>query len=581
MPRRATSTGAVRRAGLESQARGRPWVLAAGIALLAFVVHSRVLGNGFIHGYDDNLYVLSNDHVREGLSWSGLVYAFTSECASNWHPLTMLSHMADCTLYGEWAAGHHLTSLILHAANAAVVFVVLNGLTGAPWKCALVAALFAVHPIHVESVAHVAQRKDLLSGLFWMLCIGAYARSAAQTGRRRYGWTALFMMLGLMSKPVVVTLPFVLLLLDVWPLRRIEIKGWRLEWSKARSLLLEKFPLFALSLVFSIITFAVQYASGAVQAIERQAVWERAANAVLAYVEYLAAAAWPARLAALYPHPLEYPVWKWGGALIVLATVTAFAVLSLHRRPYLAVGWFWFLGTLVPMIGIIQVGAQAMADRYAYTTFLGVYMAAVWGGADLAVRFQPPKAAISGAAVTVLLLLSGRTYVQIGYWKDAVTLWQRTVDVTENNVQGYLSLGMSLFNEHRYEEAEKWFGQAGEASPSNAGAHYYRGLSLLKLGRVEEAEREFRLVTGKNANFYTRVGDLFFDAGHRVKAMQIYHEGLALYPDAALLHVSYGIACEAEQNVAEAFRAYTEAKRLDPNIPNIDTLIARAKARMN
>lgn len=373
--------------------------------------------------------------MAQGITRAGIVWAMTAKVASNWHPLTLISHLLDGQLYGLDPAGHHATSLLLHLANVLLLFEVLRGMTGAVGRSGVVAALFAVHPTHVESVAWIAERKDVLSALFWILAMGAWARYARQPSIGRYGLVALLMALGLMAKPMVVTLPFALLLLDVWPLDRLRL-GWR-------RLGVEKLPLLALSAVSSVITLRYQETSLApLDAVP----WSlRVANAVVSYAAYLGKLFWPRDLAVFYPIEPAISPWKTAGAALLLIAITAFALWRARREPWLLTGWLWFLGTLVPVIGLVQVGRQAMADRYAYIPSIGLFLAVVWTVDGLG---RQHRALLAAAAGVVILALAALTRTQIGYWADSATLFRHALAATDDgNYLAHIGLGKTLMGE--------------------------------------------------------------------------------------------------------------------------------------
>lgn len=437
-------------------------LVALALAGMTCVVFARALFNGFIEHYDDSKYVLENPAVRSGLTWDGLLYAFTDQCVANWHPLTMLSHMLDCELYGVRPFGHHLTNVILHAVNTALLFVVLHRMTGALWRSALVAALFSVHPLHVQSVAHVAQRKDVLSTLFWLLTMWAYVRYAAQPAIRRYIWVSLFFVLGLLSKPMLVSLPIVLLLMDYWPLNRFsgKAKSGGHRFSGLRPCLLEKLPLIGCSVISCAVTVVIQGAYGAVSGANITPLPFRARNAVLSYVAYIRMTLWPSGLAAHYPFPLEFPLWKVAGAALLLATLTWLCLIYLRNRPYWAVGWLWYVLTLVPVIGLVQVGSQAIADRYTYIPLIGLFIIAAWAAADAAERRPRTRAALAAISASALTILAGCTWVQLGYWRDGETLWRRALAVTTDNDIAHWCLGAVLCNRGDIEEGMPHYNEA-------------------------------------------------------------------------------------------------------------------------
>jgi tetratricopeptide (TPR) repeat protein len=424
--------------------RRLPLLLGAALAFLTLAAWLPALQNGFIN-LDDPYYVTTNPQVRPGITRGGLAWAMTAKVASNWHPLTMLSHILDCQLFGLDPAGHHATSLLLHLANALLLFEVLRRMTGAAGRSAAVAALFAVHPTHVESVAWVAERKDVLSALFWLLAMGAWARYARAPAIGRYLLVALLMILGLMAKPMVVTLPFALLLLDIWPLDRLRL-GWR-------RLLIEKLPLLALSAASSLITLRYQETSLAPLDVVPWSL--RAANALVSYVAYLGKIFLPRHLAVFYPIPLAIPAWKVAGAALLLAALTALAVWRARWEPWLLTGWLWFLGTLVPVIGLVQVGRQAMADRYTYIPSIGLFLAVVW---SVAWFWRSHRAALATVSAIVILALAAVTRVQIGYWSDSATLFRHALAVTgDDNYLAHIGLGKALMAEKDWNGAAEQF----------------------------------------------------------------------------------------------------------------------------
>lgn len=426
-----------------------------GLALLTLAVYLPVLANGFIR-FDDPLYVTRNSWVKAGLTWDGFVWALTANVASNWHPLTILSHMLDVELFGMEPLGHHLTSLLLHTAGTVLLFEALRRMTGEVWRSAAVAALFAVHPTHVESVAWVAERKDVLSGLFWMLTLLAWERWVRKPSPKRYTAVALALTAGLLSKPMVVTLPFVLLLLDVWPLKR----GLRIR---------EKLPLFALVAASCLVTVIAQ--SGAIGLASRFPMRFRLANAVLSYATYVGKTLLPTKLAVFYPMPSEFPAWTVAGAALLLVILTA---LAFKAGRYVLVGWLWFLGTLVPVIGIVQVGGQAMADRYTYLPTIGLFLIAAWA----LPRWAPWVPLIALAVVTRL---------QIRHWEDSETLFRHAAAVTERNFIAHLNLAQIHAERGARGPALEHFRITLSIRPGMWQAQASLGNSLRRWGRPDKA----------------------------------------------------------------------------------------------
>nr|MBA2431551.1 hypothetical protein [Chthoniobacterales bacterium] len=392
------------------------------LALVALVwgVFGQTLWHGFVD-YDDNIYVYDNPQITSGVTWQAVKWSFTEPHARNWHPLTTLSHLAEWQLFGANAGGHHFTNVLLQSAAAVALFLVLRLMTGAFWRSALVAAVFAIHPLRVESVAWISERKDVLSGLLFILTLGAYLRYVRQPSVRRYALVLLVFTLGLLSKSMLVTLPFVLLLLDRWPLRRFEaVQSWRDR--ALRTCLLEKLPLLALSAAVSAVTLLVQK-HGGLQA-EAMPLGMRVTNAILAYATYIRQLFWPANLAPFYPHTAgEAPVWQIAAAAVLLLGITALAIICWRTRPYLATGWFWFVGMLVPVIGVVQVGSQAWADRYTYLPHIGLLIAVVWTAAEILSRFRIRRVVVAGSATVVLVALAVTAWAQTSHWRDSEALW--------------------------------------------------------------------------------------------------------------------------------------------------------------
>ena len=397
-----------------------------GLAAATLAAYAPALRGEFIDAYDDADYVFDNPRVKAGPTWAGVGWAFARSHAANWHPLTWISHMIDCGIWGLDSRGHHLSSLLLHALNSVLLLLALDRMTGRTWRAALVAALFALHPLHVESVAWISERKDLLSTLFWLLAILAWVRYARRPGAGRYATVVVLHLLALLSKPMPVTLPFTLLLLDFWPLGRLSLDSPTLRRDASR-LVAEKLPLLALSAASSAVTYLVQSAAGAVTFLESLPFPARVANAVVSYAKYLVLAAWPRELAPFYPYPEGgIPPWEVAASALFLAAVTVAVLLAARTKPWLAFGWLWYVGTLVPVIGIVQVGLQSMADRYTYVPLVGIFVAVVWGAGDLARRWRVPPAFRSAAVLVLLLSLAVAARREAGTWHDSVTLFSRS-----------------------------------------------------------------------------------------------------------------------------------------------------------
>ena len=492
----------------------RGTVLASLVLLIATIaLYYPVSYYPFIN-FDDDVYVTRNPQVQKGLTWSTTEWALRSTyVADNWHPLTWLSHALDCQIFEGNAGGHHAMNLAFHTLNVLLLFWVLYRATGFTARSFMVAALFAIHPINVESVVWISERKNVLSMLFFLLALGAYRWYASRPGLRRYLLVALLFCLGLMAKPQVITLPFVLLLWDYWPLGRLalrpsssalrqnssgEISGeqrtanseWRPsgEW---RWLLLEKLPLLALSAASAAVTMRLQAAGGAVV---EHAFPLRLGNAIFAYVRYLAKAVWPSRLTILYPYPVSgIGIWKVSAALVFLVAISAI-VIEKRNRGYLPVGWFWFLGTLVPMIGLVQVGPQAIADRYAYLSFVGLFIMVCWGAADWFQQVRWSPNILRAGSVAVLLVFSAITYRQIGYWRDSMTLWSHALQVTNDNWVADDKKGELLIAQGKVEEGMPYFYRAVALAPDDPFTNLTIGSYEQKQGRLREAIERYKKV---------------------------------------------------------------------------------------
>ena len=541
---------------------GLVWPAVLLVALTA-AAYAPIRGAGFVN-YDDDVYVVGNPHVAEGLSAENTAWAFTSFAAGNWHPLTWLSHQADSALFGLMPAGHHLTSVVLHAANAVLVLVVLFTLTGARWRSGIVAALFAVHPLNVESVAWVAERKNVLSTLFWLAGMWAYARYVRLPSRRRYAGVALCLALGLMSKPMVVTFPFVLLLLDWWPLRRWT-PGRPGAGRRARDLAREKLPLFALVAAASAVTVLAQDREGAVTALHQFTAGERIANALVSYLAYLGAMVWPVGLAVFHPHPVDrIGVWTALRALALLAALTALAWRARHAAPAVPVGWLWYLGTLVPVIGLVQVGSQAWADRYAYVPLLGIFIALVWGLGALAGRRAP---LLAPAAVAVLLALLALSRAQVARWESTFTLFEHAVRVTERNFVAHTNLAAALAEKGDLAAAERHSREALRLEPHFWPARAGLGVILERQGRLAEAleqQREALRLRPGSAEAYVRVAGLEGRLGHIREAQAGFADALRLAPRNADALDGLGQTLCLQGRWAEGAAALARAVEVDP-----------------
>jgi Tfp pilus assembly protein PilF len=548
--------------------------LELGICLLLVTVslgvYLQVSGCDFVN-YDDELYVIKNPYIKGGLTLESTIWALTTGYAANWHPLTWLSHMLDFQLYSLNPMGHHWTNLQIHIVNTVLLFFFLKWVTGAIWRSAFVAALFAVHPLHVESVAWVAERKDVLCTFFWILSMWAYVGYVRQPKKTRYLVLVMLFTLGLMSKPMIVTLPFVFLLFDFWPLSRFQDMVSKQQVSAFKvfvRLVWEKFPLFVLAAISCIITFFVQQHGGAVASIESFPLKARVANAIVSYTSYIVKMIWPLNLAILYPlrewHPGQVLI---SGLLLLL--LSALAVRTWRRCPYLSVGWFWYLGTLVPVIGLVQVGAQSMADRYTYIPSIGLFMIVSWGIRDISAkwRWQRPIVIILSGVVLVSLMICA--WFQVGYWKNGITLFKHTVKVTHNNSMAYCGLGRALDRHEKYDEAVKNYAKALELNPNDAEAHYEFGVTLEKQGNSIGAVRHYLEALRIRPNYakvHNNIGVILSGQGKIKDAIYHYKKALQIDPNYPVAYYNLGVIFSNHGKIKDAILQFGKALQLSPNM---------------
>ncbi|MGD8706009.1 MAG: tetratricopeptide repeat protein [Syntrophobacterales bacterium] len=536
------------------------------------VVFHRLPSHDFIN-LDDNLLVYENPQVLAGFTKGGLIWAFTQYHAEYWHPVTWLSHMLDCQLFGLRPGLHHLTSLVFHLANCVLLLFILRKMTGALWRSALVTALFAIHPLHVESVAWVAERKDVLSAFFWFLTIWAYVRYAEQPGLRPYLLVVLFFGLGLMAKPMVVTLPFVLLLLDYWPLGRLQLQDVRsvkdLDVHRASlfRLVWEKIPLFVLTAVTIVATVVVQDKVGALKSLQTFPLKTRIANALVSYTSYITKMMWPHKLAVYYPYPEAIPLWQIAGSGLLLLGVSVMVMKAAKSRLYLAVGWLWYLGTLVPVIGLVQVGSQAMADRYTYLSLVGLFIMIAWGVPSILSGWRHERIVFAIASAILLLGCMLGTWRQIGHWQNSITLFQHTVRVTSDNHFAHNNLGVALARGGRLAAATYHYSQALRIKPDRAEVHNNLGNALAAQGSVDRAADHYYQaleIDSNNARAYNNLGNLLANQGKTEEAINHYNEALRLEPDYAGAHYNLGTALAEQGKTEQAIKHVTEALRLMP-----------------
>ncbi len=569
------------------------FLICGALILVTAIAFEPMRFNGFVD-YDDGTYVTENPRVLRGLTSESVLWAFTSRYAGNWHPLTWLTHMLDCQLFGLNPLWHHLNNLILHIAATLLLFYVLQKMTGAVWRSAFVAAAFAVHPLHVESVAWVAERKDVLSGLFWMLTVLAYMRYAEQPRIGRYLLVILCFVLGLMAKPMLVTLPFVLLLLDYWPLKRYigasqgrqktvmqselpdhsrcECPGSLLIW--------EKVPLFVLVGISCIITFYVQQEAGAVAPLP---IPLRIVNALVSYIRYIEKIIWPSRLAVLYPHPTyRLLLWPTVAALVLLPAVTIRIIRLAKTHKYLPVGWFWYLGTLVPVIGIVQVGNQAMADRYMYLPSIGIFIIIAWGAPDLMAQRPYRKITMGISAGLLLAAMLMCTRVQVRHWQNDAALFGHAAKVTKDNYIMRNKYGLAMLKAGRPDEAIAQFGEVLRTRPRHLEARKNMGDALLLKGRLDEAIACFSEVLRADKNWtdvYLNLGTTYTKQGKYDLAIQNFEEALRQKPDYVAAHLNLAITLMLKGDFQTAIEHCNDALQTNPNDSRAQQILNEVLAR--
>lgn len=569
-------------------------------------VYIQVINHEFVN-FDDPVYVTENRHVKGGLTLEGVIWAITTTYGSNWHPLTWLSHMLDHELFGLDPGVHHLTNLLFHLANTLLLFFVFRRMTADVWRSGFVAALFALHPLHVESVAWIAERKDVLSTFFWLLTMRCYIEYSDHPLKRRYLLVLLCFSLGLMAKPMLVSLPFVLLLLDYWPLGRIRFEYP--DGSNAKSkpktialgLVAEKLPLFVLAEFSSVATFLAQKKGGAVASLELISLKTRIFNALIAYVNYMLKMLWPLKLAVFYPYSETLPWWEIAGAVLLLVFISWLSIKFIKQRPYFTVGWLWYLGTLVPVIGLVQVGSQALADRYTYIPLIGLFIIIAWGIPELVTRRTARKIWLAGLATLTILALMVATWQQVRYWKNSIALFEHTLKVTEKNhlahnalgisldssrleeaVEHYLAalriepdyieahnnLGIALEIQGRPDEAIGHFQEALRAKPDDLKLHFNLGNIFLKKGQMDQAVQHYTKALFIKTDFagsYNNLGNILLKQGRIDIAIEYYLDALRINPDSAGTHNNLGVALLRKEDMAGAVNHFREALRIDPD----------------
>jgi tetratricopeptide (TPR) repeat protein len=564
------------------------------LALISLMAYWQVRNNEFIN-LDDDLYVTDNPNVRKGLTSEGIVWAFTSIHKGHWHPITWLSHMLDCNLYGLNPSGHHMTNLFFHMANTLMLFLLLHRMTASPWRSGFVAALFAIHPLHVESVAWVAERKDVLYAFFWLLSIWSYVLYVQTPKCSRYLLVILCFVLSIMSKPMAVTLPFALLLLDYWPLGRLRLRKTDngLNPSVLKSvnvvprsvlfsrLVLEKIPLFFLAAVLSLFTILAHRGSGAISSLDKLPLEVRIGNALVSYIKYISKMIWPDRLAILYPHPIILPFREVVGAALLLVVVTVLVFLVRRKYPYFIAGWLWFLGTLLPVIGLIQAGTQALADRFTYLPFIGLFIMLVFGISDILGRWRYGRAALatSGALLVAVLMIS--TVLQVQIWRNSVTLFDHTLRMTVNNYLIHNNLGVTLARQGNEQEAFDHYIKALEINPRYSDARYNVATLLARQGKDQEAIAHFAellRVKPDKVEAHNDLGVILAKHGKTQESVAHFAKAISIDPNYAEAYVNFGIALSQQTRNKEAIPYFNEALRINPRDDKIYNHLAVALA---
>ena len=565
--------------------------ICAALIAITWAVFGQTVGHDFVN-FDDPIYVSENDHVRAGLSWQGVAWAFTHIHSHNWHPLTTISHMLDCQLFGLKPGAHHFVNVLLHSATAALLFFLLAQFTGSPsspqdesvsprrpdrtgaiGSSAFVAAVFAIHPLHVESVAWISERKDVLSGLFFVLTLLAYFYYTRKPNIGRYLSVSILFACGLMSKPMLVTLPVILLLLDYWPLKR-------LSGPSARRVLVEKIPLVILSIASAVGTLVAQNEGIGLVRLEVLPLTWRITNALVACLVYIWQMIWPANLALAYHHPGKLPLWQVAGAAALLVAVTLGVFALRKRSPYLVVGWLWYLVMLVPVLGLIQVGGQAHADRYTYLPQIGLSLAVTWGVVDLA-RFWRYYGAILGAAAAIIIsALALRAANQVWYWHDSERLWRHALTVTTENDVAHLGLGQLLLDQERLDDAITELQIVVARHPNDVDARLKLASALSeKKGRMNDAIAQYEAaakIGAPDPDVETTLANLLLEQGRMEEAIRYYRDVVRLQPSSARAHYNLAVGLHRDKQLSEAILHYKAALQIDPNYPDADDFLGQA-----
>jgi tetratricopeptide (TPR) repeat protein len=556
-----------------------PVLICLALAILTVITFWYIKDCGFIN-FDDTVYVYENAYIQSGLNWNSIGQACSFELAElsgHWHPVTWLSWMLDYQIFGLNPQGFHLVNLLFHVMNTILLFLILSRTTKTLWPSAFVAALFAIHPLHVESVAWITERKDVLSTFFWMLTMGVYSYYVEHPGFRRYFFVLLFFVLGLMAKPMLVTLPFVLLLLDYWPLRRfqeavketLEVKqpaDPEYKWSLIYPLLWEKIPLFVLVILSSIITYIAAQKGGAVH-FEAFPLVVRIGNAFISYIAYIGKMIWPGNLAVFYPYPGLLVSWQVLGSVFLLIAITLVVIWRAKKSPYLATGWLWYLGTLVPVIGILQAGGQAMADRYTYIPLIGLFIMVAWGVTDLLKKWKYQKEILLTLSALIILCLCIISWTQVGYWQNNITLYDHTLKVTDYNWPIYNNRGLAYSALGNYGQAIDDYSRAIEINPDDAKACNNRGVAYNGLSNYRQAIEDYSRAIEINPSYadaYNNRGTSYADLGNHRQAIEDYGRAIEIKPGYAEAYNNRGNAYNALGNHRQAIENYSRAIEIKP-----------------
>lgn len=537
---------------------------------MIIVIYFQVYHFEFV-GFDDNEYVYENPHVTTGISLENIVWAFSAFHSNNWHPLTWISHMLDCQFFGLHPGWHHLVNLFFHIVNSVLLFLVLSMMTGGLWQSAFVAAIFAIHPLHVESVAWVAERKDVLSAFFWMLTLWAYQAYVKCPGIKRYFLILLFFTLGLLSKPMVVTLPFVLLLLDYWPLGRIQLQEKQCDFKNCilaqKNVILEKIPLVILSGASSVMTFVAQSHGGVVKSFETFPMISRISNAFVSYLIYIKKMIYPENLAFQYPYPENLDLWKGSGAVLTVLLITFLALRMASKKPFFIVGWLWYLGTLVPVIGLVQVGMQSMADRYMYIPMVGLLIVVSWGVSEYIQKRKILKTVSFGFAIIIIPMLIGASWKQTGYWESSNKMLEHTLKVTSNNYIAHDTLGVNLFLEGKTDEAIYHYLKAAQIYPKNYYTQFNLGVARFQQGKMDEAIEHYTKAVTLEPNYakaHCNLGAAFFQKKEYQKAEAHFLKAITIEPDYVDANYNLGVLYYTEGRMDEAIPCFLKVVAMRP-----------------